>query len=269
MINCIIVQTFSSWELIIVDDVSTDDSVKMVSTFIQKDNRIKLLIRNREPKGAQTCRNIGFENSRGKYVVFFDSDDLISPCCLQQRVEFMELNPSIDFGIFPAATFSNEKESEIFNISDIAYGKKRKSDVLSDFLKADYPFTMWTNIYKKESILDLNWDEKIKVLTDFDFIATSLIENKKFDFCETAIIDYFYRTQNINSLSKTFITPDKCASTIYLFSRTLDSLRKKNDYKKHKEDFLHFIVLHLERLVMDNDSSKIDDYLSFCKSYYS
>lgn len=268
MINCLISQTYSSWELIVVDDVSTDDSAKMVSNYIQKDSRINLLIRNRDPKGGQTCRNIGFENCKGKYVVFFDSDDLISSFCLQQRVDFMEINHDIDFGIFPATIFTNEEEIESIKSLPCIYGKNRKYDVLSDFLRANYQFTVWTNIYRKESIKDIVWDEKIACLQDFDFNVTSLFANKKFSFCGPARIDYFYRSQRENSVCSTFVSPDKCNSTIYLFTKTLDSLRQRSDYKKRKKEFMQFIVLHFERLAMDGDILKMNDYLSFCERFY-
>ena len=79
MIDCCIQQTFDDWELIIVDDQSTDNfTQKLVKDYVAKENRIKFLIRNRLPKGSVTCRNIGLYSSLGKYIIHFDADDLIS-----------------------------------------------------------------------------------------------------------------------------------------------------------------------------------------------
>ena len=55
MVDCILAQNYNDWELLIVDDVSTDDTVAMLNAY--SDNRIKTIIRSRLPKGGQTCRN--------------------------------------------------------------------------------------------------------------------------------------------------------------------------------------------------------------------
>ena len=78
MLDCCLRQTYSDWEVIIVDDGSTDDTSSIVSEYVQKDARIQYHTRERSPKGSVVCRNIGFELSSGKYIIHFDADDLIS-----------------------------------------------------------------------------------------------------------------------------------------------------------------------------------------------
>ena len=60
-----------------------------------------------ERKGGAVCRNIGLENAKGNYVLFLDSDDVLMSNCLNDRVEFIENNPS-DFSLFPVGTFYKE-----------------------------------------------------------------------------------------------------------------------------------------------------------------
>ena len=59
-INSIICQTYTNWELLLVDDGSTDGSLEVSRAFCKEDERIHLFERDRPPKGAPTCRNIGF-----------------------------------------------------------------------------------------------------------------------------------------------------------------------------------------------------------------
>lgn len=270
MIRCIIDQTYTNWELIVVDDISEDESVKMVNSYAKGDNRIKCIIRNREPKGSQTCRNIGFGNSKGDFVIFFDSDDLIAPYCLEQRVEFMQQNPAIDFGIFPAHSFRDENNYIELKEGDQRFGINQNTDVLKSFLEANYQFLVVTNIFRRDSIKNIVWDEKIRVLQDFDFNFSTLMANLRYAFCETARYDYFYRVNySNNNVCATFVSHEKNQSTIYLFSKTLDMLKTRNDFKVRKKEFLHFIGLHLTRLIEDGDKSKIKDYLTFCEKYYS
>ena len=74
-IQSVINQTHQNWELIIVDDASTDNSVEIIKNFQYLDNRIKL-IKVEENSGPAICRNIGIENASGFFLTFIDSDDL-------------------------------------------------------------------------------------------------------------------------------------------------------------------------------------------------
>ena len=67
MMDCCLRQTFVDWELIIVDDQSTDNTThQLIQEYVLRDNRIKFYVRDRLPKGSVVCRNIGFDKSCGK-----------------------------------------------------------------------------------------------------------------------------------------------------------------------------------------------------------
>lgn len=85
-IESILHQTSKEWELIIVDDLSTDGTWNKISQYASDSKgRIKVHQRNREPKGAPTCRNIGLELAKSDYVLFLDSDDILAPWCIETR----------------------------------------------------------------------------------------------------------------------------------------------------------------------------------------
>ena len=81
-------QTYKNWEMIIIDDCSTDNSVELVKKYIQSDERIKL-IRLEENVGVAKARNKGIENSKGRYLAFLDSDDLWLPDKLNKQIKFV------------------------------------------------------------------------------------------------------------------------------------------------------------------------------------
>jgi teichuronic acid biosynthesis glycosyltransferase TuaG len=94
-IDSIIAQTYTNWELFVIDDCSTDTSAAVVEKYCLRDCRIKLL-KTEEPSGSPAIpRNIGIEASSGRYVAFVDSDDVWLPPKLEEQVRFMEEN---DFG---------------------------------------------------------------------------------------------------------------------------------------------------------------------------
>lgn len=84
-------QSYQNWELIIIDDCSTDSSCDVIESFAEKDGRIKLL-RNSKNLGAAESRNLGLREAKGKWIAFLDSDDLWLPNKLEKQLEFMDAN---------------------------------------------------------------------------------------------------------------------------------------------------------------------------------
>ncbi len=89
-IESILAQTYTAWELIIVDDCSTDNTDEAVSEFLS-DTRIRY-IKNDRNSGAAVSRNRALREARGKWIAFLDSDDLWMPDKLEKQIEFMEDN---------------------------------------------------------------------------------------------------------------------------------------------------------------------------------
>lgn len=84
-------QTYKDWEMIIVDDCSTDRTAEIVASFQEKDSRIKYLY-NSTNKGSAFSRNIAIQKAKGKWIAFLDSDDLWHPEKLEKQIEFMTRN---------------------------------------------------------------------------------------------------------------------------------------------------------------------------------
>ena len=87
-------QTYKDWELILVDDGSTDDSINVIKELLAdgKDERIKLVDAGEENLGAAHARNRGVEMASGRYICYIDADDLWSPDKLEKQLAFMEEN---------------------------------------------------------------------------------------------------------------------------------------------------------------------------------
>jgi len=126
-IDSILVQTYKEWELIIVDDLSTDRSVEVIKSYAQKDNRIKLLLLDKN-SGAAVARNRAIEEASGRYIAFLDSDDLWEKTKLEKQLAFMQEN-SYDF------TYTNYN---LIDESNSRYGntfKAKKESSYHDLLK--------------------------------------------------------------------------------------------------------------------------------------
>jgi glycosyltransferase involved in cell wall biosynthesis len=90
-IESVLAQTYQAWELIVVDDVSTDQSVQIVEAFVERDARIKL-IKLEENSGAAVARNTAIKAASGRYIAFLDSDDLWLPDKLDKQLAFMQMH---------------------------------------------------------------------------------------------------------------------------------------------------------------------------------
>ncbi|QOG03134.1 glycosyltransferase family 2 protein [Flavobacterium sp. MDT1-60] len=84
-------QTYQNWEMILVDDASTDNTVKIISDFAEKDSRIKLL-KLEKNSGNGFARNIALEKAVGKYIAYLDADDLWFLNKLEKQIAFLKAN---------------------------------------------------------------------------------------------------------------------------------------------------------------------------------
>ena len=274
MIECISCQTMTDWELILVDDGSDEDVIQMMLNYTHSCEKIYLLKRERLPKGAPTCRNMGLEEAKGEFVVFFDSDDLISATCLERRVDFMNSNLKIDFGVFKARSFhsSIDLENQQFSKSDYSFELKfRPEDSFSNFLKGLYPFLVCTNIYRRKSLIENNikWDENLNVLQDIDFNFQTLYKGLICRFDNFGDYDYYIRaSHNENSISSNLTDDRKYDSAKYLIEKTFKIIDDSSPYsKQYRSEFWGFIIFYFNRIVRDKNKTK--DYLTFCSQYFS
>lgn len=130
-INTVFSQTYENWELIFVDDKSTDNSVEIVNEYIQKNNNIKL-IQNKENSGAAISRNKGIDEAKGKYIAFLDADDLWKKDKLEKQIKFMKEN-EYDF-TFTGYEFADENGipngKKVIVPSKINYKKALKNTII-------------------------------------------------------------------------------------------------------------------------------------------
>ncbi len=197
-IESVLAQTYSYWELIIIDDGSTDNSVEIAKTFAAKSNRIQLFQRDRLPKGASACRNIGAEKANGDYLIFLDSDDLLAPFCLDQRIKIMQENSDLDFAVFNLELFQFKVHdlNQKFNIYF-----ENNIDYLKSFIIDSPPWAINCPIWKKNFFLNIGgFDEDFWVMDDPELHVRALLVN---NVCFKVIIDSqtdcFYRINYTNN----------------------------------------------------------------------
>lgn len=98
-IESVLKQTYSNWEMIIIDDGSKDNSVEVISKYVEQDNRIRLI---QQPNGGSAnARNNGIRLAEGQYIALLDSDDIWAPTFLESQIRFMkEKNTFLVYGSY-------------------------------------------------------------------------------------------------------------------------------------------------------------------------
>ena len=190
-------QTYPNWEAIVVDDGSTDGAYELVENIAESEKRIRLFKRDCEPKGAPVCRNIGIEKSKGRYVIFLDSDDLMKDFCIERRIHFFEKFPDEDFLVFQSVLF--EKKTDDRNLF---WNVDSEENDLQRFLRIDALWPICGPVYKREALTKVGgFLPGLPFYQDFDLHLRFLLlkpEYRKFLHLEP---DCFIRHHFNNSVS--------------------------------------------------------------------
>jgi len=110
-------QTLRDWELLVVDDASTDGSLEIAREFADSDPRIRIIQLERNSGTASVPRNRGLAAAKGSYIAFLDADDVYNPERLQRAVEIFDQNPDVHVVVNDWIRFSrtvNEPDGETF-----------------------------------------------------------------------------------------------------------------------------------------------------------
>lgn len=167
-LDSILTQSYQNLEVIVINDGSTDFSLKIAQTYAEKEDRIKLYSHNNE--GLSEARNRGLDVSTGDFITFVDSDDLLLPNALevllttmnQYKADMVE-GKMVRGKVYDSANYSNQLKTEIFSpseaLADVLYQNKLQPSVCGKLFKKD----LFKNLKFEKSLLyeDLNIFYKI------------------------------------------------------------------------------------------------------------
>ena len=180
-LNSILDQSYKYWECIVIDDHSEDDTDKLMTKVVKQDSRF---IYKRRPdylaKGANSCRNYGFELSKGEYINWFDSDDIMLPKHLEILVENLEAK-SLDFVVGDSANFINlekgtsgkpyQLDRSPVEISARDFAQQRIGWITDDFLG------------KRNTLMNTKFNTRIRTDGDeYNFFTRYLLKGYKGEF---------------------------------------------------------------------------------------
>lgn len=180
-IESVIAQTYPDWEILIIDDASTDNTAQVIRDL--KNDKISYYKLDKN-SGQCVARNYGIKRAKGTYVAFLDSDDIWLPEKLKKQVECFEKG-SDKLGCVYGYAYQKDVIKDETTLDKTGY---LRGDIYHDFLEGFCPPTPSIFMVKKEALEKVNsFDEKLITFVDLD-LWTRVSEFYHFDFIEEPLI---------------------------------------------------------------------------------
>ena len=234
-IDSILAQTFTDFELLLIDDGSRDKSGEICDEYANKDCRVKVF--HKENGGVSSARNLGIDESKGAYLFFVDSDDIISSFYIEMFVNYIKKNDSVCV----VCKYTNRLSLLKNQIDSIKTKEMTSSEFLDEIWISEGKLDgyLWNKMFKRKILIDLNirFDEKVSIWEDMLFV-----------------VEYF-----VNISTVVFVD-----AVLYYYRDTMNSAVKQHGTSKKIEKI--FVCLKMLRL--DNDSilyrQRLNGILSDC-----
>ncbi len=183
-------QTYTNWELILVDDGSEDGSKELQDSYAKGNGRIKAFSRpSSRLKGANACRNFGYEKSSGSYVIWLDSDDLLRPNFLETAANQLEESPAELTIVGCHAEIGGKIES--YGVLDPNMGLPLYKEYLLGNLKVITANCIWHSGFLKGKKL---FDEEVMKMQEVECYHRLFMHVKQHQFIKEVLCDYVYKS---------------------------------------------------------------------------
>lgn len=215
-IESIFNQTYQDFEIIVINDSSTDNSEEVALRYQKKDKRIRY-IKHDFNRGASAARNTGIKNSLGKFIAFLDADDEWFNEKLQKQVEFFKKNKDESLGVIYCGMISvNEHGRKSYWMPRI------KGDILIELLKRNVVLGGMSSCLIKKVVFDKCglFDESEKMQNNEDYeLFLRIAQNSKFNFLEEYLVKCYFSKEGV-TYETTISNPIKGVSTsLYILEK--------------------------------------------------
>lgn len=229
-ISSVLAQTHQDWEMIIVDDGSTDNSLTKIKQYSQNDSRIKIILKTNS--GVSDSRNAGILISKGDFIAFLDADDVWLDANLEKKIEYLKSNNAhVVYSDCEVIDENSNAKNRLFETKE----KPTLDDIL--LLEGNYITAPSGTIFKKEVFNTIGlFDEKLSNNADQDIWIRLLTNNFEIALLNNKLWKYRVHSNNMssniqllekdslymfnkareNNIFKSFVFQKKCFSRLYL-----------------------------------------------------
>ncbi|BBB90119.1 MAG TPA: glycosyltransferase [Methylomusa anaerophila] len=194
-IDSVLKQSFTDYEIILVDDGSPDNCGKICDHYAQTDKKIKVI--HKENSGVSETRNIGIDNSCGQYLMFLDGDDFLVDGCLELMKDTIISNEKTDIFIGQSMIVYDDDKKHFFlqdSFDAEAINKLQKKEILVYIFGTvkDIVWAVWRNVYRRELVISngLYFDKKLICAEDGDWHIKAMLAAEKISAFKLPLVNY-------------------------------------------------------------------------------
>jgi len=230
-VESILSQSFSEFELLLINDGSTDQSQNICEAFMENDKRVRLI--NKVNGGVSSARNVGIKNALGTYIFHVDADDILRPDALFNLYnEASRTHADIIVANYILRTLNNDEKVIKHRVVHSA------EEFLSGMLLGEFHAGLWNKLIKTTCYDGLSFDEDVSCMEDKLILTQILLKNPRISFLDDEVYIYIQRSSSLtNNISlKTLSSIEKVIEQIdnllkdkKLFEKSLAKI--KLDYK--------------------------------------
>ena len=236
-LDSILAQTYTEWECIVIDDGSDDYTAELMEFYLQKDSRFSFYKRpNQKLKGANACRNYGFELSKGTYINWFDSDDLMDPKKLELQLEHLKKS-AYSFCICQTTGFNENISSP----DGLRFENIQSENYFYDYLSMKIGWLTQAPLWKRPFLqkMDILFDEELHAAQEWEFHLRVLYKVRGY-----AIIDKPLVYLRKHSKGITYSNEENTRVWNYFLARLKIYKNKSLDLDKESRIFLQNYLLN-------------------------
>lgn len=201
-LDCVLAQTYSNWECIIIDDRSTDDTAILLNEYCVKDKRFIFILKAEDKKkGASISRNLGLITASGEFIQFLDSDDILSPNKIEVQLDLLKNESKYTISTCKWGKFNVLDESLNLFENNVDYKNFYDVKEYFDLIGLYGGFFPPLNFLINKELINYSgyWNESLTVNDDGEFFFRIVLNSKKILFSDKTYV--LYRNNSVDNLS--------------------------------------------------------------------
>lgn len=249
-VDSILAQSYSDFELLLIDDGSPDNSGTICDEYAAKDSRVRVF--HKENGGVSSARNLGLDNARGEWITFCDADDYVSPDWLS----FYEVAITKNVDVAVQGMFHIDENGKICPkalYGQIAYTKEDKQKIIVELINQCVFGYVGVKLFRKDIIIEnkIFFDEESAVWEDGQFIAKYL-EFAKSYLCVDGIGYYYYLPPANKTYNGTSIY------AVYNMLKSFDIIFEKNIPQEIVFPWFHILKNYMVTCIINGKALEAD-----------
>lgn len=253
-LSSILNSTFQDFEVIVINDGSTDKTEEVIQEFIDK-YKDKIVYISKRNAGVSMARNLGIEKALGKYITFVDSDDYIEPNMFELMIEKLEKD-NFDVVICDVRlVYEDNQNTKVISsgyTSDL-YHKNKIRETMPIF----YP-VMWNKIYKTELVKKIKFTSGVWY-EDMEYLLKLYPDINSIGVVKEPLYNYLQRKNSI-----TYTYSDKLYDIINNMERVIDYYKQEGRYEEYKDE-LEYLYVRYAFTTFPKRLAKCKDKIKYTK----